>query len=278
MTTATLSSHDEAGKEKGDDSMDETSHEPGMVGRFLRTHAVRIVTGVVLLILVCGVMSVYVPYQREQRIARKIETLEGAVNWHYRGPDWVPLSWRDRMSFCDRIATVGLDGRELPADLFSELGSLTNLDWLSLSGTKFREGDLKSLKGLTGLETLQLSQTDVTDAGLEHLKGLTSLRQLMLDHTVVTGAGLEHLKGLVRLKELYLHHTHVADAGLESLKGLERLERLELYNTQVTDAGLEPLKGLTNLQYLFLQDTQVTAEGKASLRKVLPGCRILPEP
>ncbi len=46
----------------------------------------------------------------------------------------------------------------------------------------------------------------------------------------------------------------------------------------MTDAGLIHLRGLTRLDYLDLADTQTTEAGRASLRRALPDCWILPEP
>lgn len=68
------------------------------------------------------------------------------------------------MRFCDRVDAVSLTGSDLPADLLSELGSLTNLERLSLSRAHLSDGAFQNLKVLTNLETLELSQTDVTDA------------------------------------------------------------------------------------------------------------------
>ena len=86
-------------EEMGRDSMAETSREPVMVWPFIRTHVTRIVIGVVVLIAICFVLGIVVPYQRELRIARRIAIVEGAANWRYHGPDWIPRAWRRRLDF-----------------------------------------------------------------------------------------------------------------------------------------------------------------------------------
>lgn len=52
---------------------------------------------------------------------------------------------------------------------------------------------VKLKKELSNLETLSLGGTKVTDQGLAHLKELTKLQRLTLSDTKVTDAGLEHL-------------------------------------------------------------------------------------
>ena len=119
-----------------------------------------------------------------------------------------------------------------------------------------------------------------SDVVLSEFGSLTSLHDLTIENTQFTDTGLEHLKGLTSLNilSLNLNDTQVTDTGLEHLKGLARLQRLYLDHTQVTDTGLEHLKGLTRLKELDLNHTQVTTDGRALLRKVLPNCRIFPEP
>ena len=50
-----------------------------MVWQFLRRHFVRAVIGAALAAAVYGMLTVWMPYQREQRIAKEIESLGGVV-------------------------------------------------------------------------------------------------------------------------------------------------------------------------------------------------------
>ena len=195
--------------------MDETPREPAMAWRFIRAYAVRIVIGTVLLVELYVVTRLYATYRREQRIARKIESVGGRASFLYSGPNWIPQSIRNRQPLFDRIQDVDLEERPLPSDLLEELGWLLNLVIINFNGTQ------------------------ITDSGLEHLKGLTSIEELSLGRTRVTDAGFEHLKQLTRLKQLNVTDTQVTDAGLEQLKGLTNLNLLCLSNTKITDAGLE---------------------------------------
>ena len=206
--------------------MSETSHEPVKASPFLLRHFVWIAIGVVLLVAVSGVLIVWMPYQREQRIARMIQADGGGVGVRYCGPDWIPESIVDRLPFLKRITSVyGMRPPGVSAETLLELGSLTRL------------------------ESLELMHTFVTDASLVHLNELTYLEALWLADTPVTGTGLVHLKGLTNLRVLSLHDTPVTDAGLEHLKGLTSLYKLGLHNTQVTAEGRAMLrKALPNCE------------------------------
>lgn len=254
--------------------MNETPREPVKTLPFLLRHFVLFAIGSLLLVAVGGVLSIWLPYQREQQTARRIRSLDAGVGFGYSGPDGIPQSVVDCVPFLMRITYVS--GIDEPVELLSELGSLTRLETLVLRNTSVTDAELKHLKGLAFLRVLDLTNTPATDAGLAHFKGLTSLQNLDLENTQVTDAGLEHLKGLTNLGSLDLFGTQVTGPGLANLKGLAHLQFLDLNNTQVTDTGLEHLKGLTTLRQIKLYNTQVTAEGRAMLRKALPSCQIKP--
>ena len=174
--------------------MNEPLPEPVAVWQFLRRHFVRIVIGAVLVVVVYGMLIVWMPYQREQRIARKIEAQGGDVAFQYAGPIWIPQSVQDRLPYLDRICRVCQLGPTVPSDLLSELGSLNKLQYLHLGNTQVTDAVLEHLKGLTSLIWLDLNNTQVTDAGIEHLTGLTNLEGLNLDNTQVTAEGRATLR------------------------------------------------------------------------------------
>ena len=264
--------------------MNEPLPDPLTIWRFIRRHSVRIVIGAVLLAAFYFAVSVYATYQREQRIAKKISSVGGKVEFGFFGPKWIPKSIEGRLPFFDRIREVRLQGKvdfkgkALPSkavslDVLSQLGSLTRLEDLYLTNTHIADPGLKHLQGLTHLKTLILSHNQVTDVGIEYLKGMRSLKVLFLNRTQITDSGLEHVKGLTSLESLCLNWNIVTDAGLGHLNGLTSLRYLGLDGTHVTDAGLEHLNGLKSLDHLTLHQTQTTANGRTLLLKALPGCR-----
>jgi internalin A len=122
------------------------------------------------------------------------------------------------------------------------VGSLSELEGLSLAGSPIGDNGAAHLQGLTKLRSLELRGTNITDVGLKHLKGLTTLSYLGLNSTKITDRGLVHLKGLSDLAYLDIHGTQITDAGLAQLKGLTKLRFIGLARTQVTDAGIKDLK------------------------------------
>ena len=72
---------------------------------------------------------------------------------------------------------------------------------------------LEHLKGLTQLQVLTLEGTKLTDTGLGHLRGLIQLQVFDLRNTRIADAGLGHLKALNQLRELWLGGTRITDAG-----------------------------------------------------------------
>ena len=153
--------------------MDETSEKPVMVRQFQRRHFVRIVIGGVLAVAAYGVVNVYATYQREQRIALEIEAFGGTVVFQYAGPDWIPLSVRDRVPLFNRVTVLDLQYKQ------------------------FTVAALEHLKGLSNVESISLANTHVTDASVEHLKRLTNLGRLYLDNSKVTD---EECRAMLRKK------------------------------------------------------------------------------
>jgi hypothetical protein len=199
-----------------------------------------------------GVVSVWLPFHREQQMIQTIERWGGAVETQTGGPPWLRhLVGDDRMTACrvfDRTTKVGL-----PA-------------------TGITDVEIARLSGLANLEYLNLNATAVTDLGLGHLSRLTNLKDLFLEHTAITDAGLAHLHGFRNLERLVLIETAISDAGLAQVKGLEKLDFLSLDDTSVTDAGLVHLRGMKSLRYLYLNGTAVTATGIEDLKVALPQC------
>ena len=126
--------------------MNEPLPEPLTVWRFIRRYFVRIVIGSVLVVVVYGALLVWIPYQRERRIAKEIRAYGGEVGFEYAGPDWLPKSMRDRTTLFNRA---------------------TNL---ILHETQVTDAGLEHLKGPTSLEWLFLDNTQVTAEGREMLR------------------------------------------------------------------------------------------------------------
>lgn len=197
--------------------LSEASPDPLIALRFIRTNAVRMVIGAVLLPTVYWAVSVYSTYQRERRIAREIEAHGGEVRFWFVGPDWVPKPIQDILPIFDRIWRI--ESVSNPDEMvLVKMGLLANLTDLNLDNSQATEAGLEHLKRLTKLQRLDLCNMQITDSGLEHLKKLTNLADLNLVNTQVTDAGLKHLKGMASLNNLHLHQSETTAEGRELLR------------------------------------------------------------
>jgi len=249
--------------------------------RFCACAVLALVVGALWILL-----SIWLPYDREQPIIRNIERLERNGKWvpggnrghelTRGGPDWLRrLVGYERMKVFDRVNAVHLDGSTIgDSDLDDlKLKELASLKLLSLNDTGVGDAGLAHLSGLTSLRILHLNKTQITDAGLAHLKGIPNLEELDIRETQVTDAGLLHLTGMKKLRVLWLPRgnertdwqTTIGDAGLAHLSTLTNLEELDIYSTQVTDAGLLHLTGMKKLRVLELYGKNV---GNAGLAQV----------
>ena len=209
----------------------------------------------------------YVQYDYESEQLRKRLPIAGPP-----GPVWLRnLLGED---FFATVVGVMFTSTSATDAGLAHLTGLTQLEWLTLGGTKVTDAGLEHLRALTQLQELALEDTKITDAGLEHLKGMTQLQTLYPNGTKVEDAGLEHLKGMTQLQTLYLNDTNANDAGVVRLEGLTQLKILGLRSTRVTDAGLEHFRGLRQLRFLNLDRTKVTNEGVNRLQRALPKCSI----
>lgn len=159
--------------------MNEIRQQSTMALRFVRRNLGRIVVGTTLFAIVYVSMAVAVQYQREKRIARRVEAVGGHVDWKFMEPDWVPQeirdTLRDRTIVFTHIYSINLDALSVSSDLLSEIGALSCLKYLWLSNTQVNDVGMERLKRLTNLGGLSLDGTQVTDAGLAHLKGMSKL-------------------------------------------------------------------------------------------------------
>jgi Leucine-rich repeat (LRR) protein len=242
--------------------------------QFIRQHFGQIVVGVILIAIVYGGMTVLFPRLREQRIARRIESLGGFVNRvHFSpnpfSPTSIPQSGQRRSLFPQIVYRISMHNKEVPSDLFSDIELLPHLESLDLQDCiGVTDDSLVHLKGLVSLETLDIPGSQVTDVGLEHLKSLVSLRSLDISRTQVTVAGLEQLNGRSNLSTLVIDGPQVTDRALEIINRRAKLACLFACNGQLTETGLNHLKEMTRLLSLVLRNAQITDESLEHLKGI----------
>lgn len=166
-----------------------------------------------------------------------------------------------------------------PRPHLREIGTLTQIKDLRISGGGLGSDDLQVIRGLANLESLELSNglgnegLRVDDEGASILAELPRLKSIEIANGDLTDAGLKQLSHLARLEFANIKG-NFTDEGLLHLAKLERLRHLWVNSPNVTDAGLlELARKLPSLQYIQRAKRDVEREAiafsdKDDLRRV----------
>ncbi len=161
---------------------------------------------------------------------------------------------------------TGLDlrvGRNAAASRISgplptQLGDLTSLRHLHLSGNKLKGSIPEELGDLTDLKQLYLDGNNLTGSIPEELGDLTDLKQLHLDGNKLTGSIPEELGDLTDLSHLSLSGNKLTGSIPEELGDLTSLSHLSLNGNELTGSIPEELGDLTSLSHLSLNGNEFT--------------------
>jgi Leucine-rich repeat (LRR) protein len=136
-------------------------------------------------------------------------------------------------------------------------GHFRGLTEIRADGTLFGYGGLEELGSLKELQTLSLNSCDVTDEALLGLRACTSLRSLSLGNNKFTNEGLKSLARLKDLEELHLQgNVAIDDGGLTRLRGFPALKVLSLDGTRCT------LEAARDLKEKSLKETTIRIAGQ----------------
>ena len=181
-----------------------------------------------------------------------------------------------------RVVSVKLKENNLNGPIPSELGGLSRLEVLNMTGNgltgtiPWQLGDLSSLRGLYlgknnltgkiprelgGLSSLRV--LDLYGNGLKgkiptQLGGLSSLRGLVLSKNNLTGKIPTQLGSLSNLEVLGLSQNNLTGSIPSQLGGLSRLRALSLADNGLTGTIPTQLGSLSRLQKLYLSQNNLT--------------------
>ena len=144
-----------------------------------------------------------------------------------------------------RVIRLDLGRNNLMGRIPPELGDLTSLSHLDLSGTREGSGDTRNK--LTGPIPLELG-------------GLSKLTELNLNYNELTGEIPPELGNLFNLTELNLYQNELTGEIPRQLGGLSNLTRLQLGDNELTGEVPSTLGGLSNLTQLYLDGNELTGE------------------
>ena len=185
------------------------------------------------------------------------------------GPNWVdrdgwltdaPLGeWRG-VEVDDGSMVVRLDlfRNGLSGSIPSELGSLSNLEWMRLDWNELTGPIPPELGDLANLRSLGLSGNDLTGPIPPELGGLSNLEQLRLDWNELTGPIPPELGDLANLRSLGLSGNDLTGPIPPELGGLSNLEQLYFGGNELTGPIPPELGDLANLRSLYLNRNDLT--------------------
>ena len=163
-----------------------------------------------------------------------------------------------------RVVRLSLSFNELTGPIPAELGSLSNLEWLSIWNNQLTGSIPGELGSLSNLEWLDLSSNQLTGSIPAELGGLANLESLYLGSNELTGIPPE-LGGLSNLKSLSLSFNELTGPIPAELGSLSNLEWLSIWNNQLTGSIPGELGSLSNLEWLDLSSNQLTGSIPAEL-------------
>ena len=189
------------------------------------------------------------------------------------------LNWSADLAI-DRWDGVGLSGspqrvtslqfyggynQRLTGTIPAELGSLTNLQSLTLSNNYLTGTIPAELGSLTNLQSLTLYDNYLTGPIPSELGGLASLQSLTLSDNYLTGSIPPELGGLASLFSLDLADNYLRGPIPAELGSLTNLEWLNLSWNQLSGPIPTELGSLSNLNSLQLSENQLSGTIPAEL-------------
>jgi M6 family metalloprotease-like protein len=184
------------------------------------------------------------------------------------GPNWfdntgwldtnTPCEWYGVLCYSGRVSDLWLDYNNLTGTLPAQIGALTGLQTLDLTGNNLISPIPTQIGSLTQLWLLSLADNQFSGVIPTSLGSLTNLYYLWLDFNQFSGSIPTQITGLPNLRDLDLSDNLLTGVIPTNLGSRVNLRYLDLSNNNLTGSILASLGNLTQLQYLYLWDNSLT--------------------
>jgi hypothetical protein len=151
-----------------------------------------------------------------------------------------------------------------------ELGRLSRLEWLNLSGNELTNAIPPELAGLTNLVSVNLSFNQLTGSLPHELSSLANLRTLFLGNNQLTGPIPSELGNLPNLTHLMLFYNKFTGPVPPQLGELSNLKLFTIENNQLTGPLPSTLTALS-LEIFSYYSTTLCEPGDATFQDWLAG-------
>ena len=189
------------------------------------------------------------------------ENWDRSANWLSDAPlgEWEGVTTDDD----GRVTRLQLDNNKLSWEIPAELGSLSNLEWLSLRGSFELSGEIPAeLGSLSNLEWLSLRGSfELSGEIPAELGSLSNLTYLDLSHNFeLSGEIPAELGSLPNLERLLLGGNELSGEIPAELGSLSNLSALSFYDNELSGEIPAELGSLSNLTSLNLSDNDLSGE------------------
>ena len=200
---------------------------------------------------------------QDRAVLRVFYNAAGGANWA-DNTAWLsnaPLSaWHGVTTDADgRVTDLLFYDNQLTGTIPTQLGQLTELQYLNLNNNELSGTIPTELRRLTKLTGLDLGNNRLTGTIPTQLGQLTELRYLNLHDNQLTGTIPTQLGQLTKLTALYLDSNELSGEIPAELGSLTNLQRLRLQNNQLTGPLPLTLSALSQLLVLNIQSTTLCA-------------------
>ena len=190
-------------------------------------------------------------------VSRDALSVDQSLNWD----EDLPIGeWKGVRIAAGRVVGLRLSSQGIVGTIPSELGSLANLQSLSLGKNRLTGGIPKELGSLANLLSLSLSENRLTGEIPKELGSLANLQYLSLSENRLTGGIPKELGSLANLLSLSLSENQLTGEIPKELGSLANLQYLSLSENRLTGGIPKELGSLANLQSLSLSENRLTGE------------------
>ena len=166
----------------------------------------------------------------------------------------------------------------LPARTIEAMDGLKSINQLYLRDASFSGAKVAKIRWLQAVQSLDLKGCKDVDPVLFALSGSRAICDLNLDMTTPSTAALQALSHCPNLQTLSLEEIDLNSKKAEVLAQMHNLNHLSLKCAIVEPDAPRVFAALHNLRVLNLSSSNIEVQDLATLRRLLPQCRVLFKP